>query len=113
MFGCKNEHVESCFLKDRHPLFGIKVCRLKNRRVFGAVTPFPSCKSIHPEMNESGEFELLPSILLRGGSQIGGELYFLLGRDFLGEDNFFFEVGSFFLTATIKKNNGRQQACND
>ncbi|MPM43692.1 hypothetical protein SDC9_90369 [bioreactor metagenome] len=102
MFGRENNHLESGFLKGNNPLFRVKICRVKKNRIFFSFTPFTASKSVHPEVNECCQFQLLPLVLLVGWSEVGRQFYFLFGCNIFGESQFFYEVLFVFRNARGK-----------
>ena len=85
-----NSHFETGFLEGAHPLFAIQFRRIENVRVFCAVAPLTTGESIHTEVQESGQFHLLPLQLLGSGNQARGHVEFLFDSGIGGESDVLF-----------------------
>ena len=67
MFGGEYHQFETCILKGFHPLFGVKLRRVEQRRILLAVAPFAISKGVDAEVQECGKLQILPCQLIGCG----------------------------------------------
>ena len=65
MFGNEYDVLDPCGFRGPHPLFGIHIGGIENRRIRCTVSPLPVHKRVWAKVNDRAHFQILPSDLLR------------------------------------------------